>query len=407
MSLIIQKYGGSSLADTQKLINVARRVISARQQGNDVVVVLSAPGDLTDELMEKAYAITKTPDEREIDMLLATGEQISISLMSMAIKDMGCEAVSLTGYQVGIITDTAHTKARITKIDPRNVIKHLKENKIVIVAGFQGMTSEEHITTLGRGGSDLTAVALASVLNAEVCEIYTDVSGIYTGDPRIIPDARKLDRISYNEMLELASSGAQVMQARSIELAKKRNVKIHVRCSFTDEDGTIITQEVDNMEEVVVNGVTYDKNEAKISIKDLPDTPGIAAKVFGALAQENINVDMIIQSSGSDGLNDISFTVSRNELSKSLALMDRLCEELGAREVVSDRNIAKISIVGVGMRSHAGVAARMFVALAENDINIEMISTSEIKVSCVIKEKDVNKAVKAIHNIFNLGKNNE
>lgn len=404
MGLVVMKFGGSSVADTEKIKHVASRVIKTRDEGNKVIVVVSAPGDTTDDLITMAEKITTEPDERELDMLLSTGEQISIALLAIAIKDRGYKAISLTGMQVGILTDNVHNRAKIKHIHTDKIKKELRKGNIVIVAGFQGITEDHDITTLGRGGSDLTAVALSSVLKADVCEIFTDVLGVYTTDPRMVPEAHKLDVIAYDEMLEMASLGAQVMQARSIEVAKKYNIDIHVRSTFSSELGTIITREVKKMEDVVVRGVASDKNQAKISIVDVPDRPGIAAKMFTALAGRGINVDMIIQSSASDGMNDISFTVSHKDLDKTLEIMEEVKSDVGAREVMYDRNVAKISIVGVGMRSHVGVAGKMFLALAEEKINIQMISTSEIKISCVIKNTDVEKAVKALHKAFGLEK---
>jgi len=404
MALIVQKYGGTSVAGPERVKEVARRIIKTKKKGNRVVIVVSAPGDTTDRLIETAQQITHSPTDREMDMLLATGEQMSIALLAMAINALGEKAVSLTGGQVGIVTDETFTKAKIKKIDTRKIERELSKNRIVIVAGFQGITAKKDITTLGRGGSDLTAVALASVLKADQCEVYTDVAGVYTADPRIVPDAEKIDRISYDEMLELASLGAQVMVPRSIEVAKKFDVDIHVRSSFNDEEGTVITREVSRMEEVVVSGVTYDKDQAKVAITDVPDRPGIAAKIFGALGAGNVNVDMIIQSSAEGGINDISFTVNRGDLKKTLDIMEKVKREIGAKELIYDDGVAKVSIVGVGMRSHSGIASEMFSALAEENINIEMISTSEIKISCVIKEKDTEKAVRAIHRKFGLGK---
>ncbi len=404
MGLVVMKFGGSSVADADKIKNVARRVMETRDAGNKVVVVVSAPGDTTDDLITWAEKITADPDDREMDMLLSTGEQMSIALLAMAIKDKGYKAISLTGAQVGILTNKVHNMAKIVHIHTVKIKKELRKGNIVVVAGFQGITEDEDITTLGRGGSDLTAVALASVLKADVCEIFTDVPGVYTTDPRIVPEARKLDVISYDEMLEMAGLGAQVMQARSIEVAKKFNIDIHVRSTFSHEQGTIITREVSKMEDVVVRGIASDKNQAKISIIDLPDKPGVAASMFTELAAKGINVDMIIQSSAADGRNDISFTVNHKDLPKTLDVMDKIRRELGATEVIHDRNVAKISIVGVGMRSHVGIASKMFSALARAGINIEMISTSEIKISCVIKNINVEKAVKVIHKAFHLEK---
>jgi len=404
MALIVQKYGGTSVEGPERIKRVASRIIETKKRGNRVVIVVSAPGDTTDKLIETAREITQSPTDREMDMLLSTGEQMSIALLAMAINARGEEAVSLTGGQVGIVTDETFTKARIKKINTRNIERELSKDRIVIVAGFQGITAKKDITTLGRGGSDLTAVALASVLKADQCEVYTDVAGVYTADPRIVPDAKKIDRISYDEMLELASLGAQVMVPRSVEVAKKFNVDIHVRSSFNDEEGTVITREVSRMEEVEVSGVTYDKDQVKVAITHVPDRPGIAARIFGALGAGNVNVDMIIQSSAEGGINDISFTVNRGDLKKTLDIMEKVKREIGAKELIYDDGVAKVSIVGVGMRSHSGIASKMFSALAEESINIEMISTSEIKISCVIKEKDTEKAVRAIHRKFGLGK---
>lgn len=404
MGLVVMKFGGSSVADAEKIKNVARCVIETNSIGNKMVVVVSAPGDTTDDLINLAQQITPNPDAREMDMLLSTGEQMSIALLAMAIKDKGYKAISLTGAQVGIVTDKTHSKAKIKHINTDKIKKELKKGNIVIVAGFQGVTEDEDITTLGRGGSDLTAVALASVLKADICEIFTDVLGVYTTDPRTVSEAKKLDVISYDEMLEMAGLGAQVMQPRSIEVAKKYNVDIQVRSTFSKENGTLITKEVRKMEDVVVRGVAGDKNQAKISIIDVPDRPGIAAMMFGKLADNHINVDMIIQSSASNGRNDISFTVSRTDLNKTLEVMEQVQQELGAQQVIHDKGIAKVSIVGVGMRSHVGVAAKMFKTLADAGINIEMISTSEIKISCVVKEENMEKAIKVVHQAFGLGK---
>lgn len=404
MSLVVMKFGGSSVATSEKMKLVASRVIKVKKAGNSVVVIVSAPGDMTDDLITRASEICESPDEREMDMLLSTGEQVSIALLAMAIKSQGYQSISLTGPQAGIYADATHTKARITGIKPVKVLHELSKGKIVIVAGFQGINPYDDITTLGRGGSDLTAVALAATLKADVCEIFTDVEGIYTTDPRMVPEARKLDNILYDEMLELAGSGAQVMQARSIEVAKKFNVELHVRSTFSDKKGTIITREVKNMEDVVVSGIAYDKNEAKLSVMDVPDQPGIAAKLFGKLAQSGVNVDMIIQSAARGTYNDISFTVTRSDLSKVKTILGKIQKELKFRDVVYDDTIAKISIVGVGMKSHPGVAAKMFNILADEKINIEMISTSEIKVSCVIKETEVKKAVQSLHQGFGLAK---
>jgi aspartate kinase len=404
MSLVVMKFGGSSVADADRIKNVANRVMARRRAGDKVVVVVSAPGDMTDDLIQLAKGVTDNPDDREMDMLLATGEQVSIALLSMAINHHGMAAVSLTGPQAGIFADLSHTRARITRIRPAKLLKELSKGRIVIVAGFQGLNARRDITTLGRGGSDLTAVALAAALKADVCEIFTDVNGVYTTDPRIVPEARKIDRIHYDEMLELAGAGAQVMQARSIEVGKKYDVPIHVRSSFTQEEGTLITGEVPGMEEVVVSGVAYDKNQAKVTIIDVPDRPGVAADIFGSLAEQGVNVDMIIQSAPLQAKNHISFTVARTDVKKALTVLEKVKDRLKAREILCDSGVAKLSIVGVGMRSHPGVAAKLFKTLADSGINIDMISTSEIKVACVVKESDGEKAVRLVHRAFGLDK---
>ncbi len=402
--LIVQKYGGSSVANPERIKNVAKRVASYRKKGNDLVVVVSALGDTTDELIELAAKITGNPREREMDMLLSTGEQISVALLAMAIHELGYEAISLTGSQVGIITDTAHTRARIVNIEQEKIRRELKKGNIVIVAGFQGMTPENDITTLGRGGSDLTAVALAKTLSADECEIYTDVEGIFTTDPRIEPKARKIESITYDEMLEMASLGAQVMQARSIEVAKKFDVPIQVRSSFSDKPGTMIIKEVKNMEDAAVTGITLNKNEAKITIRNVPDKPGIAARIFKQLACGGINVDMIVQNVSHTRQTDISFTVPKTDCAKAIKLTQKSAGELGELEVLEDSDIARVSIVGVGMKTHSGVAAKMFETLAKEKINIEMISTSEISISCIIKKKSAETAVKSLHEKFGLDK---
>ena len=402
--VVVMKFGGTSVKDAERVKRAAQRVADTARKGNRVVVVVSAPGDMTDELIDRALAITDEPDGREMDMLLATGEQVSIALLCMAIKNLKKDAISLTGPQAGIRADHVHTKARITTIKPKKIVQELGRGKVVVVAGFQGLNPKDDVTTLGRGGSDLTAVALAAALKSNVCEIYTDVRGVYTTDPRVVPDAHKIDEISYDEMLELAGSGSQVMQARSIEVAKKFGVKIHVRSSLENTKGTMIAGMNDEMEAPVVSGIAYDANEAKLSITDIPDRPGIAAEIFGALARESINVDMIIQSAAQDALNDISFTVTRADVRRAVDLLEKLKTRLNAKNVLSDDTMAKVSIVGVGMRSHPGVAARMFSTLADAGINIEMISTSEIKVACVIKQSDGKKAVQLLHKAFDLDK---
>ena len=402
--LIVQKYGGTSVGNSQKIMNVAKRVVSYKDNGYDVVVVVSALGDTTDELLELASKISKSPSERELDMLMSTGEQVSMSLLAMAVQNLGKEAISFTGAQVGIRTDASHTKARIIDIDAKRIRDEIKKGKIVIVAGFQGVSTDQEITTLGRGGSDTTAVALAVALKADLCEIFTDVDGVYTADPRMVKNARKLKRVSYEEMLEMASLGAQVLHARSVEVASKFNMPLHVRSSFSKKQGTLITKEVRAMEDMLVSGVTLNKNEAKITMRDVPDKPGMAGRIFSKIAKNNINIDMIIQNVSRTGATDLSFTVVASDLPKSLKVIKDLAKEVKGGEVVYDKDIAKVSAVGIGMRSHSGVAARMFNALAAKKINIEMISTSEIKISCVVRKKKGEEAVKALHKVFNLGR---
>lgn len=403
-SLIVQKYGGSSVANTERIKAVAKRVAGYSRRGHNLVVVVSALGDTTDDLLKLAGEITSAPNERELDMLISTGEQVSMALLAMALHKMGIDAISFTGAQVGILTDGSHTKAKIVDVSADRIRRELKKKKVVIVAGFQGIDPEHEITTLGRGGSDITAVALAKTLNAEVCEIYTDVEGVYTADPRVVKDAKKLSRISYEEMLELASLGAQVMQARSMEVAKKFSVPLHIRSSFTNKEGTIISKEVKAMEDVLVSGVTANRGEAKVTICSVPDRPGVAAVIFKRLAQSNINVDMIIQNISRTGYTDVSFTVPVAELARTKQVMNQIVKAVKAKGSIYNSDIAKISIVGVGMRSHSGVAAKLFDALASKKINVDMISTSEIKISCVINKKYSDKAVQAIHKAFDLGK---
>jgi len=402
MPLIVQKYGGSSVADAAKIRNVARRVVETVKAGHGAVVVVSAMGKSTDGLIRLAHEITPTPPARELDMLLATGEQVSIALLAMAIDTLGYRARSFTGEQAGIRTDAAHTRARIVGIDGEKVQRALDEGCIAIVAGFQGVTQEDDITTLGRGGSDLTAVALAAALRADVCEIYTDVDGVYTADPNIVPEARKLDRITYDEMLEMASLGAKVLQSRSVEFGKKYDVPIHVRSTFKTDVGTLVTKEDARMEAVVVTGIAHDRGQAKVTIRGVPDRPGIAAQVFGAVADYGIIVDMIVQNVSRDGLTDISFTVPRSDRPRVVSTLEEIGRRVGAEGVTHDDRIAKVSIVGVGMRSHSGVAARMFRTLSGEGINIQMISTSEIAVSCVIEDKYTELAVRALHEGFQL-----
>lgn len=402
MALIVQKYGGTSVDGPERVKNVARRVVDTKRAGHEVVVVVSAPGDTTDKLIEMAKQITPHPPARELDMLMATGEQMSIALLAMAIQDLGEPVISLTGPQVGILTDGVHTKARILSVSCDRLRKELNAGKIVIVAGFQGATADNEITTLGRGGSDTTAVALAAALKADVCQIYTDVDGVYTADPRVVPEARKLPVISYDEMLELASLGAQVLQPRSVEFAKLHKVVLEVRSSFNYHEGTLVKEVSDMEKRMVVTGVAGDRNVARIAVYDVPDRPGIAKALFEALAQESINVDMIVQSAMRDGINDIAFTVARDDLPKALEVTEKVKEKIGASFVAYDDKVAKVSIVGAGMITNPGVAAGMFACLAEEGINIHMISTSEIKVSCIIDEERLTPAVRALHKWFGL-----
>src|SRR5436309_9729440 len=403
MALIVQKYGGSSVADVEKIRNVARRVVESAG-GNQLVVVVSAMGKTTDGLVNLATRISNSPDPRAMAMLLATGEQITFALLAMALHGLGFKARSFTGPQVGMRTDTAHTKARITRIHAERDRAALDAGEIVVVAGFQGLSEVDEITTLGRGGSDLTAVALAAALKADVCEIYTDVDGVYTADPAIVPDAKKLARVSYDEMLEMASLGAKVLQSRSVEFAKKYGVTVHVRSTFKPDPGTLVTKEEQGMEEVVVTGVTHDRSQAKISILRVPDRPGIAAQAFGAIAAKNIVVDMIVQNISRDGYTDMSFTLPRGDHARAVVALEEVARSIGALGVVHDERVAKVSIVGVGMRSHGGVAAKMFAALSKEGINIQMISTSEIAISCVIEDKYAELAVRALHDAFEVGK---
>lgn len=403
MSLIVQKYGGSSVGNPERIKNVAKRVAKYRAQGDQIVVVVSAMSGVTDNLIKQAKEIMPLPTEREMDMLLATGEQTTIALTALALHALGVEAISLTGAQAGILTDGVHTKAKIQDITPKQIHSLLDKGKVVIVAGFQGQTLEGQITTLGRGGSDLTAIALAAALKAELCQIYTDVDGVYTADPRIVPTARKLPEISYDEMLELASLGAKVMQSRSVEFAKKFGVVFEVRSSLNENPGTIVKEETQHMESVVIRGVSLDKNQAKITLAAVPDQPGVAARIFKALGEAAINIDMIVQtaSHGSGApATDISFTMDKADLLKTRKLLDEIQSAIGYREVIADEKIGKLSIVGVGMRSHSGVAARMFEALANAGINIDMISTSEIKISVVIDLAKGEEAMKAVHAAF-------
>ena len=403
MSLIVQKYGGTSVGNTQRITNVAARVAKYRSQGDRVVVVVSAMSGVTDNLIKLAKELMPLPSEREMDVLLATGEQTTIALTAIALHSIGVPAVSLTGAQAGIVTDGVHTKARIQNITPKVVHDFLNQGKVVIVAGFQGETPEGQITTLGRGGSDLTAIALAAALKADLCQIYTDVDGVYTADPRIVPDARKLDEISYDEMLELASLGAKVMQSRSVEFAKKFGVIFEVRSSLNENPGTLVKEETKSMEDVVVRGVSLDRNQAKITLVGVPDKPGVAARIFKALGDATINVDMIVQNishgSGTPAT-DLSFTADKPDLLKARNVIDGLKKEIGFRDVIATENIGKLSIVGVGMKSHTGVAGKLFETLAEAGVNIDMISTSEIKISVVIELARGEQAMKVVHAAF-------
>ncbi|CAA6815846.1 MAG: Aspartokinase (EC [uncultured Campylobacterales bacterium] len=397
--LVVQKYGGTSVGNVEKIKNVAKRVSSNLRNGDKVVVVVSAMGGETDKLVGYAGEISKTPPKREMDVLLSSGERVTSSLLAMALESMGHEAISLTGRQAGIKTNNVHTTARIESIDTQVLKKNLNENKVIIVAGFQGITENNEVSTLGRGGSDLSAVAIAGAINADVCEIYTDVDGIYTTDPRIEPKARKLEKISYDEMLEFASMGAKVLQNRSVELAKKMNVKLVTRSSFNNNEGTLIVKEEEIMEEALVSGIALDKNQARVTLIGISDKPGIAAQIFERLSEENLNVDMIIQNVGIYGEANLSFTIAQNELEHAKRIMDELHP---AKNIEFDDSIVKVSVIGVGMKSHSGVASSAFSALAKDGINIQMISTSEIKVSMVIEAKYGELAVRTLHKVYNL-----
>jgi len=404
VALIVQKYGGTSVGDLNRIRNVARRVAKTRQEGNDVVVAVSAMSGETDRLIQLANQAGDTPDLREYDSLVSTGEQVSAALLALTLQSLGVPGRSFLGFQVRILTDSAFSRARIRRIEVQALRLALKKGIVPVVAGFQGVDKEGNITTLGRGGSDTTGVALAAALKADVCEIYTDVEGVYTTDPNICPDARKLTHITYDEMMEMASLGAKVLQIRSVELAKKYNVPVHVRSSFSDKPGTFVTKEDRKMEKVLVSGVTYNKNEARITLVRVPDRPGIASKIFTPISDANIVVDMIIQNNSADGYTDLTFTVSKADLKRALKLVKATAEEIKAQEVLADENIAKVSVVGAGMVSHAGVATKMFAALSKENINILMISTSEIKISCVIESKYGELAARVLHQAFGLEK---
>ena len=402
MPVIVQKFGGTSVGSAERIRAVARRVVESRIDGYDVVVVVSAMGETTDDLLRLASDITPLPPPRELDMLLTAGERISMALLAMAIHALGHDAVSFTGSQAGIITSSEHGRAKIIDVRAARIQEALGQGKVVIVAGFQGVSTTADVTTLGRGGSDTTAVALAAALTAEACEIYTDVDGVYTADPRIVPDARVLHAVSYEEMLEMAASGARVLQLRSVEYARNHGVLVRVRSSFNEATGTWVREEDERMEKAIISGVTHDVSEAKLTIQDVPDRPGIAARVFRRMADEGVNVDMIVQNVSTDGTTDISFTVPREDGLRAKNSIDAELREIGAQDVTYDEGIGKVSLVGAGMRSHPGVAATMFAALADAGVNIEMISTSSIRISVVVREADVVKAVRAVHDRFSL-----
>jgi aspartate kinase len=404
VSLLVQKFGGTSVADPDRIKAVADRIVRSRREGNDVVVVVSAMGKTTDDLERLAHEVSSDPSAREMDMLLTSGERISIALLCMAIIDQGELAMSFTGSQAGIVTDTAHRKAKILEIRADRIREALDTDNVCVVAGFQGVSTERAITTLGRGGSDTTAVALAAALKADVCEIYTDVSGVYTADPRIVPDARRLDRVSYDEMLEMAATGGRVLALRSVEFARNYNVPVHVRSSFSYETGTWVTDEETIMEEPIISGVTHDVSEAKVTILRVPDRPGIAAKLFRPLADANLVVDMIEQNVSTEGHTDISFTVPKSDLARTMEVVETVVTAIEAGGATADENIGRVSVVGAGMKSNPGVAATMFEVLSSEGVNIEMISTSTIRISCVVAEADVERAVRALHAAFELEK---
>ncbi len=402
MALVVQKYGGTSMGSVERIRNVAKRVAKTYDAGNDMVVVVSAMSGETNKLVALANDISEFPDNREYDVLVAAGEQVSIALLAMCLKSMGYKAKSYHGWQVPIVTDSAHSKARIEEINDKKMRDDLRAGTILVVAGFQGVDKDGNVTTLGRGGSDTSAVALAAALKADVCEIYTDVDGVYTTDPNICEDAKKIEKVSYDEMLELASLGAKVLQIRSVEFAKKYNVDVHVRSSFNDNIGTMVTKEDKDMEAVLVSGIAYDKNEAKIAVMQVPDKPGIAARILSSLSDANISVDMIVQNVSAASFTDFTFTVTKADFKKALAITRDVAKEIDAKDVMTDEGISKVSIVGLGMRSHAGVATKMFQTLAAEGINIQMISTSEIKISVVIEAKYTELAVRVLHSAFGL-----
>jgi len=404
MGLVVQKFGGTSVANVEKIKNVALKAIREKKAGHDVVVVLSAMAGETNRLIDLAHSAAETPDEREYDSLISTGEQVTISLLSIVLNSMGYRSRSFLGFQVRILTDQAYQKARISMIDTDVLEKELKKGTIVVVAGFQGVDEENNITTLGRGGSDTSAVALAAALKADRCDIFTDVDGVYTTDPNICAKARRLDKISYDEMLEMAMTGAKVLQPRSVEMAKKYNVPVYVKSTFSDEGGTLVTKEDKDMEREVLSGITYDRDQAKITVVHIPDKPGIAANLFTPLSERNISVDMIIQNASSQGYTDLTFTVAKKDMKAAQKIVEATAKEIGAKKVEVDDDVAKVSIIGVGMLSHSGVAAKMFKTMADESINIMMISTSEIKISCVIQRKYTELAVMVLHDAFHLEK---
>ncbi|MFZ2417407.1 MAG: aspartate kinase [Smithellaceae bacterium] len=404
MGLVVQKFGGTSVANVEKIKNVALKAIREKKAGHDVVVVLSAMAGETNRLIDLAHSAAETPDEREYDSLISTGEQVTISLLSIVLNSMGYRSRSFLGFQVRILTDQAYQKARISTIDTDVLEKELKKGTIVVVAGFQGVDEENNITTLGRGGSDTSAVALAAALKADRCDIFTDVDGVYTTDPNICAKARRLDKISYDEMLEMAMTGAKVLQPRSVEMAKKYNVPVYVKSTFSDEGGTLVTKEDKDMEREVLSGITYDRDQAKITVVHIPDKPGIAANLFTPLSERNISVDMIIQNASSQGYTDLTFTVAKKDMKAAQKIVEATAKEIGAKKVEVDDDVAKVSIIGVGMVSHSGVAAKMFKTMADESINIMMISTSEIKISCVIQRKYTELAVMVLHDAFHLEK---
>lgn len=404
MALIVQKFGGTSVANIEKIKNVAEKVIKVKKAGNQVVVVLSAMAGETDRLTNLANSAAEFPDEREYDSLISTGEQVTVTLLAIVLKAMGYEARSFLGFQVKILTDQAYRKARISLIDTKSIKKELKKGTIIVVAGFQGVDEDNNITTLGRGGSDTSAVALAAALNADQCDIFTDVDGVYTTDPHVCNKARRLDKISYDEMLEMAMMGAKVLQPRSVELAKKYNVPVYVKSTFSDKGGTLVTREDNDMEREIISGVTYDRDQVKITVVHVPDQPGVAAALFTPLSDKNIFVDMIIQNASLDGVTDLTFTVSKKDLKEAQKIVETTARKVGANKVEVDDQVAKISIIGVGMASHSGVAAKMFNTLAQEGINIMMISTSEIKISCIIQRKYMELAVSVLHDAFALDK---